>query len=219
MVRIAMPVFSADKFKNYFAALNAFGAEGVIIGANADPSGFDGLLLPGGGDVNPARYGQEMAGSNPPDEALDALQLAAAKRFDLAGKVMFGICRGHQVLNVYYGGTLIQHLPTSETHQTLEGQPRDKIHPSRANPGSWLETLYGSDFVVNSAHHQAVDRPGSGLVIDQYAEDGVIEGMHHENGRVFSVQWHPERMCLAHRHEDTADGSLVLRFFLERCLR
>ena len=90
-------------------------------------------------------------------------------------------------------------------------------HGTAAEPGSWLSGLYGARFPVNSAHHQAVDRVGEGLVVDQRSEDGVIEAMHHRNGRVFTGQWHPERMCFRHRREDTVDGSIVLQWFLRQC--
>ena len=216
-LRIAIPIPPEDRYPNYFAAMEAFGAEGIRVPADADPAGFDGLMLPGGGDVDPARYGQQTAGSLDPDPALDELQFSVTDRFFRAGKVIFGICRGHQLLNVYFGGTLIQDLPTSGMHDWDEGKSEDKAHEVSALPGTWLEAVYGPRFSVNSAHHQAADRLGNGLVADLYAPDGVVEGMHHENGRVFGVQWHPERMCLKHRREDTVDGGAVLRWFLQRC--
>ena len=77
----------------------------------------DGLVLTGGVDVDPARYGQENVACGETDEALDALQLAAVDAFVKAGRPVFGTCRGHQLLNVYFGGTLIQHLPQSPRHK------------------------------------------------------------------------------------------------------
>ena len=216
-MKIAIPIPPEDAYTNYFDALSALGAEGEKVPAGVDPAGFGGLLLPGGGDVDPARYHQEMNGSEKPDPALDELQWQVLDRFYRAGKPILGICRGHQLLNVYFGGTLIQDLPHSGVHDWDKGKSADKIHETRALPGSWLAGLYGERFVTNSAHHQAVDAPGRGLIIDQYSADGVIEAMHHESAPVFSVQWHPERMCFKHRREDTVDGRLVLGWFLDFC--
>ena len=218
-LRIAVPIPPEDRYPNYFAALEALGAEGVKYSPDDDAAAFDGLLLPGGGDVDPAYYHQGMAGAVDPDPALDALQFGAVDRFYRAGKPIFGICRGHQLLNVYFGGTLIQDLSNGKLHDWDEGQSADKMHWTDAVPGSWVEKLYGSRFPTNSAHHQAVDRLGEGLTADQFAPDGIIEAAHHASGRVYSVQWHPERMCFRHRREDTVDGSVVLRWFLEECAR
>ena len=220
VLKIAIPIPPEEPYTNYFAALEALGAEGVRVTADADPAAYDGLLLPGGGDLDPALYGQGMAGAGAPDAALDALQMAVTDRFFRAGKPIFGICRGHQLLNVYFGGTLIQDLPghRNPPREGAQGAPTDLIHPTEAAEGSWIAGIYGKAFVTNSAHHQAADRLGKGLRADQRSTDGVVEAMHHEGGRVYSVQWHPERMCFRHARADTVDGSLVLRWFLERCL-
>ena len=216
-MKIAIPIPPEDKYPNYFAALEALGAQGIKASADIDPAELDGLLLPGGGDVAPARYGQEMNGSDEPDLALDELQFAVTDRFFRAGKPILGICRGHQLLNVYFGGTLIQDLPSGGIHDWDKGKSADKVHLTEAVPGSWIDALYGRSFPTNSAHHQAVDRPGSGLIVDQRSSDGVVEAMHHECGYVYSVQWHPERMCFAHRREDTVDGSVIIGWFLKQC--
>ncbi len=215
-LRIAVPVPDEKDYGNYFDALAGLGAEGAVIGADASPAAFDGLLLPGGGDVDPARYRRANDGSRGIDPALDALQFAAAERFIEAGIPVFGICRGHQVLNVLFGGTLIQDLG-GRTHARDEGSAEDKVHPVTAEKGSWLEEIYGSVFCVNSSHHQAVETPGEGLVLDLYAAGGIPEALHHRTKPVWSVQWHPERMCFAHRRADTVDGQWVLARFLERC--
>ena len=147
------------------------------------------------------------------------MQLRTLDWFFRAGKPVFGICRGHQVINVYFGGTLIQNLPTWETHKWEEATDRDRAHETDAEPGSWIAGIYGTRFSTNSAHHQGVDVAGKGLIVDQRAPDGVVEAMHHESAPLWCVQWHPERMCYAHRREDTVDGSLVLSWFLDRCGR
>ena len=105
---------------------------------------------------------------------------------------------------------MIQHLPQSGLH---EGRDADSVHDTITVNGSFLDYLYGSHFAVNSAHHQAVDMPGQGISYVQYADD-VPEALIHRYLPIVGVQWHPERMCFAHKREDTVDGSTLLRYFL-----
>ena len=217
MLKIAIPVFPGDHYPNYFAALDALGAQGCKIAVDTPADEYAGLLLPGGGDVDPARYGQENRGSGGIDPDLDALQFAACDHFVRAKKPVLGICRGHQLVNVFFGGSLIQHLPSASRHAREKGSKEDRIHASTAAPDSWIGRLYGASYVTNSSHHQAVDVPGQGLVIDSYSDDGVAEALHHESLPVYAVQFHPERMCFSHRRDDTVDGSVLLRYFLDVC--
>lgn len=229
--RIAIPEIGQN-VKNYIAALHAAGMEAVVISiqekqiveqyqqeyldySEFHAETFDGLLLPGGADVNPVRYGQEMNGSVGVSDALDELQFAVLDAFVSRKKPVFGVCRGLQVINVYFGGTLVQHLPTSFRHAKKAGEP-DRHHGCVAEETSWLGMLYGREFLLNSAHHQAVDRCGEGLVTDAWSkEDGVVEAMHHTSLPVYCVQWHPERTCLAWRRNDTVNGLETFRFFCE----
>ena len=214
-LRIAVPLPPEDVYANYFNALEALGVEGVKIPADADPAAFDGLLLPGGADVDPARSNQPNIAAQALEPELDELQLTALDRFAKAGKPALGICRGHQLMNVYMGGTLIQNLTSCDIHRWTEDG--DRVHGTVAEPGSWIAALYGLRFPTNSAHHQAVDKPGAGMIVDQRSEDGVIEATHHESLPLFSVQWHPERMCFAKARDDTVDGSVVIKWFLDFC--
>ncbi len=215
---IAIPIPPGTRYQNYFDAVHGLGAEGVAVtDAGVDAAAFDGLLLPGGVDVDPARYGQENTACEEIDAALDVVQFSALDAFVRMKKPVFGVCRGHQIINVYFGGTLIQDLPQSPRHKWDEVTDEDRVHGSEAVPGSWLEPIYGLSFPVNSAHHQAADRVGEGLIVDQYSDDGIVEAMHHAALPVYSVQWHPERMCFAHARADTVDGSGVLRFFIDLC--
>ena len=231
--KIALPEINQD-VTNYVRALTAAGMEPVLISVRSEQimnqyqqeyldysdfqvNNYDGLLIPGGWDVHPARYGQEIAGSVGIHEDLDELQFSVLDAFVKKKKPVLGICRGHQLINVYFGGTLIQHLPTSGRHAHVPDVP-DKIHAGQNIPSSWIEKIYGPRFLHNSAHHQAVDRPGGGLVIDSVCpDDQVVEAMHHEKLPVFSVQWHPERMCLSYAGRGMADGLEVLRFFCRIC--
>lgn len=216
MLRIALPVSDDRDYRNYFVALSALGAAGVAVGGDADPAGFDGMLLPGGGDIDPARYHRANTDSVGIDEALDEMQFSALDAFVKAEKPVLGICRGHQLVNVYFGGTLIQHLDQAPDHSRGDGS-EDKVHDTAAVPGSALHRLYGPRFAVNSLHHQGVDAVGKGLLVIQRADDGVIEGMAHETLPILTVQWHPERMCFALARRDTVDGSRILERFLVMC--
>lgn len=198
--------------ENYIAALAFCGARGVRSLDPACERGCAGLLLPGGGDVEPVRYGEENRGSHDIDPALDRQQFALLERYRGAGKPILGICRGHQVINVFFGGSLIQDLPGADFHTRRNGV--DSIHPTTAEPGSFAAALYGPSFTVNSAHHQGVGVLGEGLIPVQYAKDGVIEGVRHAELPIFGVQWHPERMTGRLSRPDTVDGSVLFHFFL-----
>ncbi len=232
--RIAVPEINQN-VSNYTRALFAAGMEPVVISVQTEQTAqanqqeyldigqfrvrsYDGLLLPGGGDVNPARYGRESCGSVMVLDSLDELQLTVLDAFVKEKKPVLGICRGYQLVNVYFGGSLIQHLPTAFRHSRKHDEP-DKAHGCMAEAGSWLTELYGRSFVHNSAHHQAIDDLGEGLVIDSHCqEDGVPEAMHHSALPIWGVQWHPERMCLDHAREDTVDGLPIFRFFHDMLL-
>lgn len=231
--RIVIPEINQN-IKNYVNAVRAAGMEPIAVSLQSEQlpqtyqqeyldysefraESYDGLLIPGGGDINPARYGQENQGSTMILDTLDELQFAILDDFVKSGKPVFGICRGHQVINVYFGGTMIQHLSTSFRHSRKLDEP-DKVHRCIADRGSWLAEIYGTEFSHNSAHHQAVDRCGENLVIDSHClEDGTVEAMHHATLPIYSVQWHPERMCLAWEREDTVNGLLALQFFCRVC--
>ena len=212
LVKIFIPN-REEKSRNYLAAFLALGVEPVASMETVDAGEFDALVLPGGGDVAPELYGQENTGSYGIDNALDELQMACLRNFLAAGKPVLGICRGHQLMNVYFGGTLCQHIGPAARHMYYP--TGDSAHPMRAVPGSILMELYGDSFVVNSAHHQAVDRVGNGLVVTGLSDDGIVEAMEYPGKPVFSVQWHPERMCFAHRREDTVDGAPVLERLIQ----
>lgn len=213
-LKIAIPGRDGDVI-NYTIAVMMLGAQPVVVWDKWNVDEFDGLLLPGGVDVHPGRYGQENVACGSIDEELDGIQFSIADAFIKAGKPVLGICRGHQLLNVYFGGTLIQDLENADHHKwTPEG---DRVHDTTAEKDSFVGRLYGESFAVNSAHHQAVDAVGKGLVVIQHSDDGVIEAMHHETLPVISVQWHPERMCFDHARTDTVDGSHVIQLFLDMC--
>jgi putative glutamine amidotransferase len=163
---------------------------------------IDGLILTGGSDVDPRRYGHEEYAPKCFDvdverDAREFRMLEIAEERDLP---VLAVCRGLQVFNVYQGGTLIPHVPDvvgSEAH--AKDGDRDREHEISLNPGSLAfkatRELAGT---VNSAHHQAIDRLGVGLVASGRADDGIVEVIEWGNpegkGYLLGVQWHPERM-------------------------
>lgn len=201
-----------DKTINYENAMRHLGIlpETSLHVPNA--ASYDGLILPGGGDIDPKLFGQLNYGSRAFDPVLDRLQMAVLDAFILDKKPVLGICKGMQLINIYFGGDMIQHLETSDGHEYVEN---DQLHETIACKGSFLERLYGEHLVVNSAHHQGVDVPGRGITYVQFAPDGVVEGLNHRYLPVLGVQWHPERLCFEHKRQGAVDGAALLAYFIE----
>ena len=172
----------------------------------------DGLLLTGGEDVDPVRYGAtahpKLGTTDSRRDANELALIADARARDLP---ILGICRGIQVGNVACGGTLIQDLASQRPGNVNHDPPtaRDAAsHGITVTAGSRLHTILGTTtFTANSFHHQAVDTPGSGLVVTAMAPDGVIEGMESAdpNEWIVLVQWHPEELAM---HPGAADLKL-----------
>lgn len=159
---------------------------------------LDGLVLPGGGDLDPACYGEppqeEVYGVDPERDELEFSLLTAA---EARGIPILGICRGMQLVNVSRGGTLIQHVDDSELHWQL-GPAHEGAHTVEVHAGSRLAGFVGSEeLTVNSYHHQAIGRLGDGLEVVAHA-DGLAEAFETADGLVLAVQWHPEQMFEHH---------------------
>ena len=194
-------VAGANKiFFDIIDLIRSVGLEPLIVeDPDADLTGVSGVVLPGGGDVDPKRYGgrriAELYDVNPEQDALD---FSIAERALAAQLPVYGICRGAQVLNVVYGGSLHEDLaPSSVVHTAPEepGCESDEFvrHSVRVEPGTLLADSLGEAVVsIQSAHHQAVNRLGTGFVATAYAEDGLIEAFEDRERWVIGVQWHPE---------------------------
>jgi putative glutamine amidotransferase len=159
----------------------------------------DGLLLSGGEDVSPEHYGQAphpmLGQTNPLRDRMELQALAAAIRREIP---VLAICRGMQLLNVFFGGTLFQDLPSQRPGELVHEQQAPvghRWHSARVEHGSRIEKIFGTDqLFINSFHHQGVDRLGQGLRPLAWAEDGLIEAVEAvDHPWIFGVQWHPER--------------------------
>ena len=165
---------------------------------------LDGLVMQGGADVSPTTYGQEpLRPEWGGDVVRDRYEIELIEGFLEQGKPVFGICRGAQLLNVFFGGTLYQDIETlredAKLHVDKEAYDHH-VHHVRFEAGSRLAAIYGNGEkegeggLVTSIHHQAVDRLGSDLVIEARSEeDGIVEAIRSRgSGFVVGVQWHPE---------------------------
>ncbi|MBQ9010487.1 MAG: gamma-glutamyl-gamma-aminobutyrate hydrolase family protein [Clostridia bacterium] len=165
---------------------------------------LDGLLIPGGPDVNPLLYGEE------PRPALeltktsnDLFEIHALKEARALHKPILCICRGMQVLNVAFGGTLYQdipsQLPEALRHKQTPTDRADPTHSLEIEPGSWLSEAYGNTQIrVNSFHHQAIKQVAPGFSVSAKARDGIIEAIEIRGEHILGVQWHPEVMIPVH---------------------
>jgi gamma-glutamyl-gamma-aminobutyrate hydrolase PuuD len=195
-VRVAIAFPNRPKPGPYEQALREVGIEPVPVWpeSSSDWISTGGLVLTGGTDVNPVRYGQQAEKeTQQPDDKRDDFEMMLLRRalFKTAIPVL-AICRGMQLFNVFHGGTLTQHLPTSGAHQLKQ---KDAVaHAVHVAAGTRLASILGAgEHEVNSRHHQAVDRAGDGLIVSAVAQDGVIEAVERPNGRfAVAVQWHPE---------------------------
>lgn len=206
---IAIPKFKDGLFRKYMqskytASLRRAGAKAVWIETDDLDKAIqemllcDGLLLSGGEDVNPTYYGQtatEKCGKIVP--ARDHAEMKMLEAFLSTGKPILGICRGEQLMNVYFGGTLHQDIVgiTTCCHDDFPRRRRGN-HAVTLTPDSKLEgIMQDKAFLVNSLHHQAVDQTGPDLIVAARGEDGMVEAIEHKaHPFCVGVQWHPEHM-------------------------
>jgi putative glutamine amidotransferase len=181
-------------------------------------SRVDGVLLPGGGDVDPVYYhADKHPKTGEADDSRDHAEITVAQWAVADDLPVFGICRGHQVLNVALGGTLVQDIPaqigTDVTHDFPEDRPRGAAaHPVQIDPSSRLASILGTTSpTVNSLHHQSVETAAPGTCVTAYSPDGVVEALEMpDKNFVLSVQWHPEDM-----YSDSDEMKRLFRAFVE----
>ena len=175
---------------------------------------YDGLLLPGGGDLPTAYSGQMERCPTGMEAQVDRMQFYLAEAFLSSGKPVMGICKGMQLLNILFGGTLYRDLPEGkrEHHAYDAVLEKDREHDSLISPAFLPHVNLQRELRVNSAHHQAVEQPGDCLQVIQQADDGVIEGICHRDVPAVGFQWHPERL-------DTPESEILFREAWEAMFR
>lgn len=208
---------------NYCAAVIKAGGIPVL-SALADAEEYaqiaDGIIFTGSAcDITPTLYGQENRKAAQCDADLDDQELRLFEAFYQKNKPILGICRGHQVINVALGGTLLQDIPDEVPGLTVHDKVYKEetvFHPVTAKEGSLFAKFFGTEFMTNSYHHQGVKDCGKGLIPTVVTEDGIIEALEHESKPIFSVQWHPERM-IGQEQTELPNMLSLFQHFIEIC--
>ena len=208
----------------YSQAIWNAGGEAILLPTNPDKSNcaqivsmLDGLLVPGGPDIDPSLYNEDIL---PECDVFcryeDEYDMELIKEAVKQNKPILAICRGMQIVNVLYGGTLYQDIPsqykTEIQHQRIV-KGLEIYHTATLDKDSRLAQILGAweDIRVNSSHHQSVKDLANGFKIVGKAPDGIVEAMENEDGSILCVQWHPERM------QDEEVYRKLFADFIERC--
>lgn len=196
---------------DYAQGVIAAGGVPVFLPLSLDPAEIiprlDGILMSGGADIDPKRYGAE------PEPELQSIE-PARDEFEL--KILelvyecelpiAGICRGLQILNVHAGGSLYQDVPP---HSVRDKAPSTRVHDITTEKGSILEKLYGEKLEVNSLHHQSIKTLGKHFSASATSNDGIVEGIEHSQLPIVAVQWHPEML-------DTRDSDPIFKWLVSK---
>jgi putative glutamine amidotransferase len=196
-----------SKLEDYVVSIEQTGARARVLEVSESPrkvlAEVDGILLTGGGDVDPVFYGEARhPATHDAEPGRDEFEIDLARRALTSDVPLLAICRGAQVMNVAAGGSLVQDIPTAVESDLMHkvAEPKDyDCHEIRIERGSRLSQVLGPraeaacSCRVNSRHHQSVARPGEGLVVSARAADGVVEAIEKPDARFcIGVQWHPE---------------------------
>lgn len=196
-------IFSNRNCDRYIRGCELIGLSATVNDSLSNLSSFDGLILVGGGDLDPELYGQVNTNSKNIEKEFDEKCMKCLDYFSKNNKPVLGICKGIQLINVYFGGTLKQDISNHDLPKLMHA------HKVICNKISPLMSYYGNDFEVNSLHHQCIDKLGTGLEIIALSEDNIIEAIKKEN--IIAVQWHPER--LLNNDFDTLEGKKIFQIF------
>ncbi len=208
--KITIGVTDCSKYNNYASWIAAYGPEVNVIRLSASEGNLDalsrcnGVLLTGGEDVHPRFYHQpEMYAycyKDDVSEERDAFEWKVLEYTEANKMPVMGICRGLQIANVFFGGTLIPDIPAwgKYNHSKLPDDS-DRYHEVSVDPNSWLHGIVGDTTgLINSNHHQSAGRVGTGLIVSALSPDGVVEALERKDPSAGAllclVQWHPERM-------------------------
>lgn len=224
---IAIPQMGNDLFRKYMKSkyqksLERAGADvkwielDDIEKAVAEALSCDGLLLPGGADINPKMYGEEKSEKcGTPNEIRDNAEPVIFREFLKTNKPILAICRGIQLINVCNDGTLFQDIKDVQKCKHMDFFSRaGSIHTVSIDKNSMLYGILESDKInVNSMHHQAINKVGEGFIVSAQSEDGFTEAIELQNHPFcIGVQWHPEHMS-----KKSAEQRKIFSFFVSAC--
>ena len=210
--------------RSYALSVKMSGGIPLIIPAMEDEEGLrsilgriDGLILSGGYDIAPDLYGEEPRASlGYTMRDVDMFYLSAIRTARSIDLPLFGICKGHQAINVAFGGTLYQDIGEKGAvlKHSQSAPEMDPSHSVSIEEGTFLHSLLGSSAMVNSFHHQAVKDLAAGLSVAATSSDGLVEAVEMEGHPVLAVQWHPEMMAAA-----GDEGMLkIFKHFVDACM-
>lgn len=176
---------------------------------------LDGIIITGGVDVDPSLYGEENTHSQGVNPERDAFEINLIKESKFRQVPILSICRGIQIMNLAFGGSLYQDIPTSIKDALLHTRAEDgteTYHQTILVGNSVLKEIFNADEIrTNSSHHQSIREPGEGLTVIAKAADGVVEAVHCADDRcTIGVQWHPERM------QDDPKQIALARWFIDQ---
>jgi putative glutamine amidotransferase len=221
---ITIGITDCGKYNNYERWITKEGVDVVKLSQNEnnlrDLERCDGVILSGGEDVHPRFYNKDqyLELCHEIDEKRDEFEWRVLEYTETNKVPLLGICRGLQMANVFFGGTLIPHIPAFGKFDHSRTASADRYHTIQVDPNSQLGRIVGTfSGEINSAHHQGADRIGKGLVVNALSPDGLAEGMERENGEnntfLQLVQWHPERM----NDQESAFSKNIKERFLDAC--